>query len=272
MNQDEGTHAKRKKYAPDVYANLLQQLTSLMEEVPKLKPDRDAWDIEGEWSSTGVIYFVDAAYQSLFESIRDFDCRTIKLVNLDRPAARVTFYRKHRYKLLKDKDILPEDKATQIQSFITDARERVSSLEKSLSLISANRIVEIKKAINDLAQKLALWQDILNNLEQYELTLSNYSRHRMYVTVNYKYKLPSGEYANEQEHLLNTQRDRVGNMTQVRYNILFIDTADILREHPYQNREIENYLQGFPLQTQCGELTMYARLKPEVPIIQSFNQ
>ncbi|WP_375448433.1 hypothetical protein [uncultured Fibrella sp.] len=31
-------------------------------EVPKLRPDHDAWDIEGDWAAIGTIYFVDVAH------------------------------------------------------------------------------------------------------------------------------------------------------------------------------------------------------------------
>lgn len=256
------THAKRIKYAPQRYAQLLEQFTALMDEVPKLRPVRDAWDIEGDWAATGTIHFVDAAYQSFFELVRDFDCRTIKLVNLDRPAVRITFYRKHRYWLLRDKDMPLEEKITQIQTYIDDLTVKAQILESKRPGLPATKQAEAKGSIGQYYEQVSIWRDILASPQHYEIALSNYSRQHFYVTVNYKYRLPSGDYANAQEHLLNTQRDRLGNITQIRYNILFVDTAEILREHPYQNREVEGYLNGFPIQSQAGKHTIYARPKP----------
>lgn len=266
MDEQTG-HTKRKRYDERTYARLLEQLTGIMQDVPKLRPDRDAWDVEGDWAATGVIYFVDAHYQPLFESLRDFDCRTIKLVNMDRPAVRLTFYRKHRYKLVRDKDLSPEEKTAQIQSYINGLAETVYALQ---SRIDSQR-AEVKNQISHCRQQIEQWRAILAEPKRYEIALSNYNRQHFYVTVNYKYRLADGSYDNEQEHLLNTQRDRLGNITQVRYNILFIDTSEILREHPYQNREIENYLNGFPIQSDAGRLTIYARLRADDGVVEGFG-
>jgi len=264
------SHAKRKRYDPATYANLLANLTQLMEEVPKLRPDRDAWDIEGDWATTGTIHFVDVQHQHLFEIIRDFDCRTIKLVNMDRPAVRITFYRKHRYWILKDKDLPLDDKVTQIQTYINDLEMKCQILEGKLGGMPPSKQTETKGQIGKYRQQTAVWREILTNATQYEVVVSNYSRQHFYVTVNYKYRLPTGEFANEQEHLLNTQRDRLGNITQVRYNILFVDTTEILRDHPYQNREIEGYLNGFSVQSEAGKHTIYARLRAENEVLGLF--
>ena len=259
--EEQPTRAKRKHYEPAVYARLFEEFTRLIDDVPKLRPDRDAWDIEGDWVSTGTIYFIDAIHQPLFESIQDFDCRTIKLVNIGQPAARITFYRKHRYWLLKDKDIPLDEKITQIQTFINDFSVKAQILETKLDQMPPHKMAEAKGQIGMYWQQVQTWREILNNPAQYEIASSNYAQQHFYVTVNYKYRLQSGDYANEQEHLLNTQRDRHGNITQVRYNILFVDTNEILRDHPYQNREIEKYLNGFPIQSAAGRHTLYARLR-----------
>ena len=269
--EEQPSHAKRKHYDPQTYARLLADLTQLMEEVPKLRPDRDAWDIEGDWAATGTIYFVDTVHQPLFETIRNFDCRTIKLVNLDRPAVRITFYRKHRYWLLKDKDLPINEKIEQIEAYINDLIVKSQILEAKLDTLTAPKRAEAKGQLGMFRQQVDVWQDILVNPGHYEIAVSNYNRQHFYVTVNYKYRLPSGDFANEQEHLLNTQRDRLGNITQLRYNILFVDTQEILRDHPYQNREVEGYLNGFPIQSEVGRHTIYARIRPETDALNSFK-
>lgn len=271
MEDEPISHAKRKHYDPQAYARLLADLTQLMEEVPKLRPDRNAWDIEGDWAATGTIYFVDRIHQPLFDPIRHFDCRTIKLVNLDRPAVRITFYRKHRYWLLKDKDLPIHQKMEQIQVTIQDLMTKAQTLEDKLQKMVPQKQAEAKGQIDSLGQQVNAWREIMTNPAQYEIALSNYSRQHFYVTINYKYRLPSGDFANEQEHLLNTQRDRAGNITQVRYNIVFIDPLDILRDHPYQNREVEGYLANFPIQSEAGRQTLYARRRPDTDALDSFR-
>ena len=269
--EEQPSHAKRKHYDPQTYARLLADLTQLMEEVPKLRPDRDAWDIEGDWAATGTIYFVDAVHQPLFETIRHFDCRTIKLVNLDRPAVRITFYRNHRYWLLKDKDLLIDQKVEQIQTYINDLTVKAQILESKLDKMIPQKQAEAKGQIGKYREQVNTWREILASPGQYEIAISNYNRQHFYVTINYKYRLPSGDFTNEQEHLLNTQRDRLGNITQVRYNILFIDPTEILRDHPYQNREVEGYLNNFPIKSEAGRQTIYARLRPETDALKSFS-
>ena len=260
--EEQASHAKRKHYPPHIYAPLLDQLTQLMEEVPKLRPDRDAWDIEGDWAATGIIHFVDAAHQALFEPIQHFDCRTIKLVNLHQPAVRITFYRKHRYWLLKDKDLPQQEKIDQIQTYVNELILKSQLITPKLDTLAAPQRAKLSGQLGLYQQEIDCWQAILASPQHYEMALSNYSRQHFYVTINYKYRLPSGDYANQQHHLLNTQRDRLGNITQVRFNIVFVDPVEILRQHPYQNREVEAYLLGFPIQSQTGRHTLYARLRP----------
>lgn len=254
--------ATRKQYTPAEYDRLLRLFTHLMNQVPKLRPDRDAWDIEGDWAATGVIHFVDAAYQTLFEPVHDFDCRSIKFVNLHKPAVRVTFYRKHRYRLIKAKDMTTDMKVEQIGLYVEDLTAKARVLESKLNQLLASHQADLQQKLDLCRQQIQAWQQILRQPENYELAMSNYERQHLYVTANYKYRLAPGEYANQQEHLLNTQRDRLGNITQVRYNIFFIDPAEILREHPYQNREVEGYLAAFPIKSEIGKYRLYARQYP----------
>jgi hypothetical protein len=132
------------------------------------------------------------------------------------------------------------------------------------------KMVEEKGQVGFYWEQINVWREILASPEKYEIAISNYSRQHFYITINYKYTLPSGDFANEQEHLLNTQRDRLGNITQVRYNIVFIDPVEILRDHPYQNREVEGYLNNFPIKSEAGRQTIYARTRPEANPSNSF--
>lgn len=255
---------KRKHYEPQEYALKLRRLTQLMNVADKLHPDRNEWDIEGEWNGTGVIYFVDGRLQSLFADYQDFDCRTIKLVNFGRPAARLTFFKKHRYWVLKNADLTVDDKTLRITNYLNELIVKKEILLDKLDSLNGTALSDGKGQIGLMQEEITTWKQVLDNLNDYDLAVSNYQREYHYVTLNYKYRLSDGEqeYKNGQEHLLNPQRDRQGVITQQRYNIIFIDVREIHREHPHQHKEIENFLNNFPLVSQAGKQQIYARPKP----------
>lgn len=263
---------KRKSYEPAEYARQLRGLIPLMRVVNKLQPDRNTWDIEGEWNGTGVIYFVDARDQSLFGEYEHFDCRTIKLVNYGRPATRLTFFKKHKYILLKNGDLTREEKEQRIINYINELTvKRAIKLDKVEKLTGA-ALSDERGQIGMMEQEIKTWQEVLRNLEHYDFAVSNYRRDYQYVTLNYKYRVSEQEYANAQEHLLNPQRDAQGVITQQRYNIIFVDMREISREHPHQHKEIENFLNNFTLITQTGKQQLYARPKPPEPIEKELNK
>ncbi|WP_019990953.1 MULTISPECIES: hypothetical protein [Rudanella] len=262
---------KRKTYEPTDYARLLRGLIQLMKVVNKLQPDRNTWDIEGEWNGTGVIYFVDSRDQSLFAEYEHFDCRTIKLVNFGKPATRLTFFKKHKYILLKNSDLTREDKEQRITNYINELTvKRAIKLDKINKLTGA-ALSDERGMIGMMEQEIKTWQDVLRNLEHYDFAVSNYRRDYQYVTLNYKYRTSEQEYANAQEHLLNPQRDGQGVITQQRYNLIFVDTREISREHPHQHKEIENFLNNFSLITQTGKQQLYARPKPPESLDEELN-
>lgn len=256
---------KRKSYTPEEYAFKLLGLTRLMNITDKLHADRNDWDIEGDWNSTGVIYFVDSRHQSLFANYVDFDCRSIKLVNYDRPAARLTFFKKHRYWVLKNADLSREDKLTRVNAYINELIVKRAILIDKTDNLSGMALSDAKGQIGRMQEGVYSWEQVLNNLDGYDMAVSNYQRDYQYLTLNYKYRAADQEqeYRNGQEHLLNPQRDGRGVITQQRYNIIFIDVREINREHPHQHKEIENFLNNFTLISQTGKQQLYARAKPK---------
>lgn len=258
----EEQNRKRKAYAPDVYAQLLHGLTAQMNAADKLHPNRNEWDIEGEWNGTGVIHFVDEKQQSLFANYEHFDCRTIKLVNFGKPAVRLTFFKKHKYWVLKNADLTMEEKTLRITTYINELIVKREIASDKIERLSGNILSEQKGQLGMMQQEINSWQDILYNLDNYDLAVSNYRRDYHYVTLNYKYRSSELDYANAQEHLLNPQRDNQGVITQQRYNIIFVDVREINREHPHQHKEIENFLNNFTLVTRTGKQQLYARPKP----------
>lgn len=255
---------KRKSYTPEEYAIKLRELTLLMNVVDKLHADRNDWDIEGDWNGTGVICFVDSRNQSLFADYVDFDCRSIKLVNYNRPAARLTFFKKHRYWVLKNADLTREDKLTRINSYINELIVKREILIDKTDNLSGMALSDAKGHVGRMQEEIHNWEQVLNNLDGYDMAVSNYQRDYQYLTLNYKYRAidQEQEYKNGQEHLLNPQRDGRGVTTQQRYNIIFIDIREINREHPHQHKEIENFLSNFTLTSQTGKQQLYGRIKP----------
>ncbi|HEY0110157.1 MAG TPA: hypothetical protein VGB67_11045, partial [Fibrella sp.] len=100
---------------------------------------------------------------------------------------------------------------------------------------------------------------------------STYQRGYAYLYISYKFMLPNGEYDNESEHLLHHTRDRVGNITQSKQNVIFVNTDEISRVHPQQNKEIENYLNRFSLKSSFGPKWLYARQRTEFENQASFG-
>lgn len=243
----------------------LRGLTQLMNVVDKLHADRNEWDIEGEWNGAGIIHFVDGRHQSLFADYVDFDCRSIKLVNFSRPAARLTFFKKHRYWVLKNADLTKEDKTIRITNYINELIVKKEIMFDQLDHLSGISLADAKGKIGLMREEIQTWERVLGNLDGYDMAVSNYQRDYHYLTLNYKYRSSDQEqeYKNGQEHLLNPQRDRQGVITQQRYNIIFIDVQEINREHPHQHKEIENFLNNFPLVSRTGMQQLYARVKPE---------
>ncbi|GAB3562562.1 hypothetical protein GCM10027578_04940 [Spirosoma luteolum] len=264
--EPDDTSRKRKTYEPAKYARLLGELTKLMNVVNKLQPDRNTWDIEGDWNGTGVIYFVDSRDQSLFADYAHFDCRSIKLVNFGQPATRLTFFKKHKYILLKNNDLSRDDKVVRITNYVNELIVKRAIRLDNVEKLTGSALSDERGTIGMMEQEIKTWQEILRNVDQYDFAVSNYRRDYQYVTLNYKYRVTEEQYANTQEHLLNPQRDNQGMITQQRYNIIFVELRDINREHPHQHKEIENFLNNFTVFTQTGKQQLYARPKPPEPV------
>ena len=249
---------RRRLYPPEVYTRLTNELHALIDTTPNLKPDRETWDIEGNWKETGHIYFIDYKYHRPFLRLIDFDCRNIKLVNLERPAARLTFFAKHHYKLRKAEQIDRAEKET----ILTDYIEKLESdIEKVLNEEAAYEGRRLKK-LESLREEQSHFTDYLNRIDSVDLAISNYHQQKMYTNVNIKYRTHQpldDEWDNESVYLLNHQRDREGQITQPRYNVIFIDVAEITNEHPLQNKEVHLYLARFPRRSFAGALRIYVR-------------
>lgn len=276
-----------KKLTPRDYAQKVVQLEQLISECPKLSPDRTRWDLDGSWQGV-TVHFVDARERPIFELWRDFDCKTVKLVNYDTPAVRIAFFSKHKYWVLKDDDLTDEDKQQRLLQLIGSIDLKKARLETELDHsfppaltlfgkednpaprtgLSAGRI---RQLIDELTEERKGWLTILNDLSSYELAFSTYRRGYTYLYIHWKYKLPNGDYDRANEHLLNNKRDKLDNVTQVKQNVVFVDTEEIFRPHPFQNKEVELFLKKFTIRSSQAVPDVYARRRPDIDNLEEFK-
>lgn len=277
----------KKKLTPRDYAHKVAEFEQLITDCSKLTPDRTRWDLDGSWEGV-TVYFVDAQERAKFEPWRDFDCKTIKLVNYDTPAVRIAFFAKHKYWVLKDEDIIEEEKRQRLLQLIDSIELRKARLESeldhanppALTLFGEEDIndrktklssTRIKQLIDELTEEKKGWYAVLNDLSNYELAFSTYRRGYTYLYIHWKYKLPNGEYDRANEHLLNNKRDKLGTIVQTKQNIVFVDTEEIFRPHPFQNKEVELFLKKFPIRSSQAVPDVYARKRPGSDNLEQFK-
>lgn len=276
-----------KKLTPRDYAKRVAELEQLINDCSKLTPDRTRWDLDGSWEGV-TVHFVDAQQRARFELWRDFDCKTIKLVNYDTPAVRIAFFAKHKYWVLKDEDIIEEEKRQRLIQLIDSIELRKARLEYELHHATPPALTlfgkedssdkkmglsttRIKQLIEELNEEKKGWYTILNDLNNYELAFSTYRRGYTYLYIHWKYKLPNGVYDRANEHLLNNKRDKLGTIIQSKQNIVFVDTEEIFRPHPFQNKEVELFLKKFPIRSSQAVPDVYARKRPDSDSLEQFK-
>ncbi|GAB3552239.1 hypothetical protein [Spirosoma fluminis] len=262
---------KNTKISPVRYEYLLTRLIEEIDKTPKIEPDRQQWDIEGNWQDCGDINFVDSQYMSNFALWRGFACKTIKLINYNKPAVRMSFFSKHKYWLKKPHDLTDEDRLDYLTEHISNLYASIHKLQEFSATASPLGLAEMIQRIDTMRQEIEQWQLIRQQPANYDLSVSTYQRGYAYLYINYKFMLPNGDYDNEQEHLLHHTRDRLGNVTKQKQNIVFVNMAEINRVHPQQNKEIENYLKKFSIKSSFGPKWLYARPRVEADEQASFG-
>lgn len=262
---------KKTKFSDKEYDYLLTGLLNEIAKTPTLKPDREDWDIEGSWHDCGDIHFVDSRHMAEFSLWRDFGCKTVKLINYGRPAVKMSFYSKHKYWLKKPHDLTDEERTEYITEHLNGLSQSVVLLQAKVDQQPPLAQAEIRRRIDAMLKEIDTWQLIQASSQQYELAVSTYQRGYAYLYVSYKFIMPNGDYDNASEHLLHHTRDRIGNITQTKQNVIFVNITEINRVHPQQNKEIESYLGRFPHKSTSGAARLYARLRAEVDSQESFG-
>lgn len=272
MANNPSTSRQRKQYNPQLYASLTAELLQTVQKTPHLTPSRNDWDLEGNWDRAGTVHFIHSQYQPSFKPFADFDCRTIKLINLDKPAIRITFYAVHKYYVVKTKDMSPDGKIARIQDYINTLLSNIEILKERMTKMNAVKRSEALGKLAALREELQLWSQIAEQPDAYDLAQSNYHQDHIYTNINYKYAQSEFEFENRQEHLLTTTYDSLGNVVQLKHNIVFVDTEHILRNHPYQNKTIERYLDQFSIKSSFNRDHLFARLASSHDPIESFEK
>jgi hypothetical protein len=276
-----------KKTIPHNYAQRVATLEQLIDDCPKLSADRTRWDLDGSWEGV-TIHFVDARERAVFEPWCDFDCKTIKLVNYNTPAVRIAFFAKHKYWVLKDADLTEDDKQQRLLQLIGSIDLKIARLDAESGHSSPPLLplfgqtdqphqkrglstAQLKQQISDLLNERKNWFAILDDLSSYELAFSTYRRGYTYLYIHWKYKLPNGDYDRANDHLLNNKRDKLGTITQVKQNVVFVDMDEIFRPHPFQNKEVELFLKKFPIRSSQAVPDVYARKRPDADNLELFT-
>jgi hypothetical protein len=211
---------KKTKFTDNEYEFLLSGLLTELDKTPTLIPDRNQWDIEGSWQECGDIHFVDSRYMTQFALWRDFGCKTVKLINYGKPAVRMSFFSKHKYWLKKPHDLTQEEREEYIKDYINSLLLSINQLQTKISHQPPVTQLDTRKRIEASRREIDAWRVVQTQSQNYELAISTYQRGYAYLYVSYKYVLPNGDYDNASEHLLHHTRDRVGNITQKKQNII----------------------------------------------------
>ena len=212
-------------------------------------------------SQPGEMIFLSDQYMHQFALFSGVSMNTIKLVNLFKPACKLSFYTKHVYKLQKGLDEVEKREA--IDMHIVNITSLKEELLHQLATSSPNRRSSLQNQIMALGEEETRWKVIRHKAESWELTISNYETGYAYLWVNIKYRQKE-VYDNFAVHLLHNLRDKVGKTVENRYNVIFINEDEIYREHAMQNKQIEHYLNSFPVKSSAlagKRFRLYARKK-----------
>ena len=256
---------KRKIYESDHYLYMTAELLKCIRQTPHIRPE--GWNLEGLEPDDCELRYIGSEHASLFYAWEEFDCRTIKLINLRKPACRLTYFRTHRYFLKKAEKITRQTKIETIQDVLQKLQQDLDKLDtQTLFDKPTDQYLILQGELNQ-------WKQIAEHPDMYDIALSNYHKEYYYNTLNYKYLVndPASGYrlANETVHLLKNQyekdrsKTRIRAVAQTRYNIVFIDLESITQPDPYQNKVVHLYLEGFPIRTDMYLHHVYVRPSSE---------
>ena len=244
---------------------LQAQLIQLVESMPSLVVNQpEPWDINGpqHFLREGYrLHYLPSEVMASFAQFVGVSFEKVKLVNYDQPAVKLSYYDKHKYWLKKSAQIGPFERLSEINRYIgllTNQRDKLN--ERQLDLISSAGAQRIEQQLLALEAQLAQWILIRDHPEEYELVISTYYSEYRYWYVSWKYQLDEVSFSNGTSHLLSPIRDRSGQITDTKLNVIFVDTAAISLTHDHQHKQIADYLSGFAIRSHDLKGQLFARV------------
>lgn len=214
------------------------------------------------------IHFIASERMKDFEPFKASDIRTLKLVNYGNPAVEVYFYLKHKY--FVDKKQTKESIYGILQAYQNDLEQQQQAILLSMKRAYATLPMNEMKGLVDvymtemdvLNKQAAYWSEMKERLEDMEYIVSNYEHNFQYYELGYKYwDAELLEYVIYNSHMVKNQTNRIGQVTQERHNIIFVDEKAIAVPIPNQHKVVEKFLATFPEKFKLGTRTVYFKPK-----------
>ncbi len=189
-----------------------------------------------------TIVFIDKEAMPLFAPMADDDIRTCKIVNYAKPAVELSFFIKHKYYIKKNAN--PTFLQWFLQEQLTERKEQVTQLAKEILTqpkTEHHLLDTLMDLLKDYQKEIDGIQDIIDNLDQYEVAISNYEMGYSYTELSYKYQNPQGKYSNENSHIIKDRNSKECT------NVIFIDKEAIEKPVANQQKKADSFLASFPI-------------------------
>ena len=234
---------KRITYPVQEYRRRRNELHELIQSLPALTLTPDVHNLN-EHPPAPVVFLDSRTSPVLAPWSRDnFDCREIKLVNLDKPAISLKFFIKHKYQVDKQ-----PDPALITMTLTNQVNELAEYLQTHPDEETARARYE-------------LLQHVRSNPAEYRFAVSNFYRNYQYPYVSFRYAEGTG-YATENTHLIAPPKGEKVNPNEPpafpHYNVMMIDAEGIQKPRPANDHaQAEAFLSTFAHQFNMGKRDLF---------------
>ena len=249
--------SKRKRYDKEDYLKNRNTLEQILYSSALVDLSDQEANITG--SAEEKQRFVSSDEMHRFMKIAYFDCRTIKLINYNKPAISISYFQKHKYVL--NKKPKTEEVAGLLESQIKKLNKKLAEIETAIQNLKESELSfqpSFEKRALELTEEIKYHYRFLNNLDTCDFAISNYSRYYIYSYINYKY-YHQGGIESGNSHLIKHTFDKEGEIAVERTNVIFVDIEAITKPVPYDNKKITDYLATFPDKINCGTFDLYIK-------------
>lgn len=249
----------RKKYDIDEYQRLTCELEAILDNSTQLDLSGEGLNIYEEEKVPELKIYVAASEMQSFSKLEDFDCRTIKLINFNRPAIRISYFRKHKY--FMDKKPLRRQVLALIDGEIQDLLRKLGKAEQACEDYGKNNMIvpdELVKNRQQIIEELEYLKKLAKDSGSYQFSISNYDRHYIYSYINYKY-IENGRIETDNSHLIKHKLNPDDTIKKECKNVIFVDEVAIAQPVSYDNKKITDFLNSFSKKIHCGTFDLYVR-------------